>query len=120
MVERPRVHAAGAVQPADVVHEVVLDGDAPAAGLDVDPYLAVGIAGVGADATDIVDVVANDLRMPAAVVEVDAAGAAPRAADIADVGHLEALDADVVGSREDDAFGRVVVLAPHVGAPPRA
>ncbi len=56
------------------------------------------LPGFGADAPDVVDVVADDLGVVPAVVEVDPARAASRAPDVADIGDLEALDAHVVGS----------------------
>ena len=90
MVERDgRVPAAVLTheEAADVVDEVVLDHDAAAvlARLDIDADLAVGVAGVRAKPADVVDVVADDLRVVPSVVEVDSARAAPGTAGVADV-----------------------------------
>ena len=93
----------------DVVDDVAVQQNVTL--LDVNADLPV--AGVGADATDLVDAVADDLGESAAVEDLDAARAA------AGVGHpidLETLDANVVGAREVEPGFRGV-LSVDLGAP---
>src|SRR5262249_20126180 len=81
--------------------------------LDKDAVLP--LAGVGADVTVIVDMVADDFRESAAVEHIDAARAATGG-----VGHainLEVLDANVIGATEAEAGGGDSILSVDTSAP---
>lgn len=96
-------------EAADVVDDVAFQQNVVL--LDINADLPV--AGISADATDLVDTVADDFRVSAAVEHLDTARAATG------VGHtieLEALDANVIGSSEGET-GAGVVLSVDLGAP---
>src|SRR5262249_8685206 len=79
--------------------------------VDIDAILRVG--GIGADATDVVDAVADDFGESAAVEHFDAARAPTG------VGHsidLEVLNANVIGASEGEAGGGAI-LSVDFGAP---
>ena len=96
-------------ETSDVVDDVAIQQNVTL----VDINANLPIAGIGADATDLVDTVANDLGESAAVEHLNAARAATG------VGHtndLEPLDANVVGACEVEPGFRVV-LSVDLGSP---
>ena len=96
-------------EAADVVDDVAVQQNVALIDINAD----FPVAGIGADATDLVDTVADDLGESAAVEHLDTARAS------AGVGHpidLEVLDADVIGAREVEPGFRVV-LSVDLGAP---
>jgi hypothetical protein len=96
-------------ETSDVVDDIAIQQNVTL----VDINANLPIAGIGADATDLVDTVADDFRESAAVEHLNATRAATG------VGHtndLEALDANVVGAREVEPGFRVV-LSVDLGSP---
>src|SRR5262245_60045557 len=81
--------------------------------LDIDAVLP--LAGIGADVTVIVDMVADDFRESAAAERIDAARAATGG-----VGHainLEVLDANVIGATEAETVSGDSILSVDTSAP---
>jgi len=96
-------------EAADVVDDIAFNQNVVL--LDINGCLPVG--GIGADSTDVVDTVADDLGESATVEHLDAARAA------AGVGHaidLEVLDANVIGASEAET-GAGGVLSVDLSAP---
>jgi hypothetical protein len=96
-------------EAADVVDDIAFNQNVVL--LDINGSLTV--CGIGADSTDVVDTVADDLRESASVEHLDAARAA------AGVGHaidLEILDANVISASEAET-GAGGVLSVDLSAP---